>query len=59
MSLPTRTEVLTMDYSFNGQPAVFVEAKVLSPSTLSMDYSFNGQPFVAPNVDGRRIILFT
>jgi hypothetical protein len=44
MPLPTRTEVLTLDYTGAGQPAAYLEAKTLSPSSATLDYTLNGQP---------------
>lgn len=44
MALPTRDNVLTLDYSLGGQPAAFIEAKALSPSSATLDYSLEGQP---------------
>ena len=44
MSLPSRDNILTMDYSFQAQPYVQVPAK--SSITLGgIDYSFQAQPF--------------
>jgi hypothetical protein len=44
MPLPTRSDVLTLDYTGGGQPAAYIEAKALSPSTGSLDYSLQAQP---------------
>lgn len=44
MPLPTRTDVLTLDYSGAGQPAAYIEAKALSPSSATLDYSVAAQP---------------
>lgn len=48
MSLPTKTDLQTLDYAFQGLPFVRVEAKSLT--TTSMDYAFQGLPFVVANV---------
>jgi len=61
MSLPTPTELLTMNFAYQGQPFVYVAAK----STIdlkTMDYAFQAQPFVANYTDGggsieNRIVL--
>ena len=46
MSLPTRDNLLKMDYSYNGQPFVQVTSKTgIDLNTL--DYSYLGQPFWA------------
>lgn len=57
MTIWTKTELQTLDYSFNGFPMCNVEAKTLN--TLSLDYSFNGFPFVGPGpaVAARRLIF--
>lgn len=44
MSLPTRSNVLTLDYTGFGQPAAYVEAKTLSPSSLTLGYTLQAQP---------------
>lgn len=59
MSLPTKADVMTMNYASEAEPFMGVEAKALSPSTLSLDYAFLAEPFIAPNAAARRIILFT
>ncbi len=46
MPLPTRSNVLTLDYSGYGQPAAYLEAKTLSPTTYTLDYSGYGQPVI-------------
>ncbi len=51
MSLPTKDNILTMDYAFNGQPFVYVPAKDTIYLT-TMDYAFNGQPFVVYYASG-------
>lgn len=45
MALPTDEDLKTMDYSYLGQPFVFVPAKV-TIDTETMDYPYLGQPFV-------------
>ena len=47
MALPTRTNVQTLDYSGAGQPAAYLEAKALSPSSATLDYTLNAQPVFA------------
>ncbi len=42
MALPSRNNVETLDYSLNAQPAIVLEAKLLSSGTL--DYSLQAQP---------------
>jgi hypothetical protein len=44
MPLPTRTDVLTLDFTGAGQPAAYIEAKALSPSSATLDYTLAGQP---------------
>lgn len=44
MPLPTRTNVLTLDFTGYGQPAAYIEAKALSPSSATLDYTLAGQP---------------
>jgi hypothetical protein len=43
-SLPTKADLLTMDYAYQAQPFVNVEAKALN--TLTLDYAYQAQPFV-------------
>jgi hypothetical protein len=45
MSIPKKSDLLTLDYAWLGQPFVHVEAKPLETQTL--DYAFRAQPFVA------------
>ena len=46
MSLPTRDDLLTMDFSYMGQP--FVQTATKSGIDLNtLDYSYLGQPFWA------------
>lgn len=45
MSLPTKTDLLTLNYSWLGEPFVHVPTKTQDLSTL--DYSWLGEPFVA------------
>lgn len=44
MPLPTRTSVLTLDFTGAGQPAAYIEAKALSPSSATLDYTLAAQP---------------
>ena len=50
MSLPTRDNLLTMDYSYFGQPFVQVPAKSIDTNT--MDYSYLGEPFWTISMEG-------
>jgi len=45
MSLPTKTDLIKMDYAANGQPFVDIPAKS-SIDLSTMDYSYKGEPFV-------------
>ena len=45
MSLPTKSNIQTLDYGFMGQSFCDVLAKD-SIDIKTMDYAFNGQPFV-------------
>jgi len=52
MAFPTSTDLLTMDYSYNGMPFVNVPTNS-TVNTFTMDYSQNGMPFVTnPGVSG-------
>ena len=44
MPAPTRNDVSTLDYTGGAQPAVFIEAKTLSPFSGTLDYSVAAQP---------------
>lgn len=44
MALPTRSDVLTLGYTGFAQPAVYIEAKALSPSTSTLAYTLQAQP---------------
>ena len=44
MALPTRTEIITMDFSANGSPFCFVASKSGQDGN-GMDYSDDGSPF--------------
>lgn len=44
MSLPTKSDLQTMDWSFRGQPFVRVPAND-SIDTDTLDWSFHGQPY--------------
>jgi hypothetical protein len=46
MPLPTRSDLQTLDYSGFGQPAAYLEAKTLTPSSYTLDYSGYAQPVV-------------
>jgi hypothetical protein len=51
MSLPTPTNLTTMDYTYQGQPFVDVPTKSTIDLT-TMDYTYQGQPFVRnPNIN--------
>jgi hypothetical protein len=45
MAPPTKTDLETMDYAFQGQPFVNVPARS-DIDTTTMDWAFQGQPFV-------------
>lgn len=45
MTLPTKTDLLTMQYAFQAQPFVDVPAKD-SITLTAMEYAFQAQPFV-------------
>lgn len=42
MTLPTRDQLLTLDFTYNGEPFVQVTAK----STVSLDATYRGEPFL-------------
>lgn len=44
MPLPTKTQIQTLDYSGYGQPAAYLEAKPLTPSSSTLVYSIWAQP---------------
>lgn len=44
MALPTRSDVLTLGYTGFAQPAVYIEAKALSPSSSTLAYTLQAQP---------------
>ena len=45
MALPTKSDLVSLGYSFNGEP--FVDVPANSTITLAeMTYSYNGEPFV-------------
>ena len=44
MPLPTRSDVLTLDFTGAGQPAAYIEAKALTPSSATLDYTLQAQP---------------
>ncbi len=45
MTLPTNTDLLTLNYSYQGQPFVHIPAKS-GMNLSSMDYSFQASPFM-------------
>jgi len=45
MALPTKTDLVKMDYSFNGEPFVDVPGNS-SIDLMTMDWSYLGEPFV-------------
>lgn len=50
MSIPTKTDLETLDISYLGQP--FCETASKNETDLfTMDYAYNGQPFVRNNSD--------
>lgn len=52
MPLPTRSDVLTLDFTGAGQPAAYIEAKALSPSSYTLDYTLAAQPAVGITAGG-------
>jgi hypothetical protein len=50
MALPTKTDLETMDFVFQGQPFVDVPSKP-TVDLSTMDWSFHSQPFVSNNAD--------
>ncbi len=46
MSLPTRDNLFGLDFSYLGEPFVFVATKP-ETSTEGLDYSYLGEPFLA------------
>ena len=60
MPLPTRSDVLTLDFTGAGQPAAYIEAKTLSPTSYTLDYTLAAQPVVglaAPEQNGRFLMF--
>jgi hypothetical protein len=51
MALPTRDNLLTMDFSYMGEPFVQVAAKS-SVDTDGLDYSYLGEPFTGLTESG-------
>lgn len=52
MGLPSSSDLITMNFGFNGEPAVLVPASS-SINTFTMDFGFNGEPFVInPGISG-------
>lgn len=52
MSIPTQTDLVKMDYSYQGKPFVNVPAK-RSVNLDSLDFSYQGQPFEGNPFGGR------
>ena len=50
MSLPTETDLQTLDYAFGGQP--FAPQDPSAEGTLGLDWAFGGQPFVVAAASG-------
>ena len=50
MALPTAATLITLDYSYCGEPFCNVEAKSLT--TVTLDYSFRAEPFFGAVVSG-------
>ena len=44
MALPTRSDVLTLGYTGFAQPAVYIEAQTLTPSSSTLAYTLQAQP---------------
>jgi hypothetical protein len=55
MALPTAAELLTLDFTYRGEPFCWVEAKALG--TESLDYTYRGEPFVATGLGGTAYTL--
>lgn len=51
MAKPTRSDIITMDYSYLGEPFVQVAAKA-SVDTDGLDYSYLGEPFTGLTESG-------
>jgi hypothetical protein len=51
MALPTKSDLETMDYSFNGEPFVDVPGNS-SIDLMTMDWSYLGEPFVRNGAGG-------
>lgn len=51
MSIPTATDLGTMDFAFGGSPFVNVESKA-GQNTNSLDFAFDAQPFVGAQQGG-------
>lgn len=54
MALPTKTDLVGMDYSFKGSPFVDTVGNS-SVNTFTMDWSFVGAPFVRNGAGGAAI----
>jgi len=58
MALPNKTDLQTMDYSYQGQPFVNVPAKS-SIDLTTMDHSYQAQPFVGnPAASSPAVIIY-
>lgn len=51
MSLPTKSDLQSLDYARAGQPFANIEIGT-GVSTLGLDYAYAGQPFVSPVAAG-------
>jgi hypothetical protein len=45
--LPSKDDVLSLDFAWRGQPFADIEAK--TAGTLSLDFTLRGQPFASAN----------
>lgn len=48
MALPTKSDIITMDFSYNGLPFVDVPGNT-TVDLMTMDWSWHGMPFVSNN----------
>ena len=46
MALPSKTDLITMNFAFKAQPFVSVPSKT-GVDTMTMDYAYQAQPFVS------------
>ena len=58
MALPIKSDVETMDYSYQGQPFVDIPGRS-DVDTTTMDYSWLGQPFVTNPFGGTTPVINT